>query len=528
MDNIKNPWDKFAEMSASKQIGIIATSAMAIVAIIALLIWGTTANYRVLYSGLDGSDTTAIMDQLSKQGIDYKLNESTGSILVAGNRVYQIRLEMSSQGIPKKTNSMDFFDGGQRMGLSKSMEKARLKRMMEIELSKSVMEIHSIKSARVHIAMPPNSVFTRERGSVTASVIVGVTENLTQKQVKSIISLISRSIPRLESKNVTIIDTNGKEWSKGENSSGEEGEEFKRKIEISLENSIDDIIGKIVGGVNVNAKVSVEMNFTKVETTSEVFSPNSGQVRSEEWNESVVNDKDGDSGKVPGALTNQPITTDVVATDKRGGSRETIKKKDGSYIKNYELDKIITHHNKKEPEIKRLTVAVIINVGREKNAEGKFVDRIRPEAEIKQYEEIVKNTVGFNAERGDSVIVISRKFEINNIITNLDAESGEQWYESTLFLEGGKWGTVIIAILLIIYLIIRPIINGIFRKEEIVETEDGEEDSTIKTMGESEMVAAGERVFESEVDEVKTLAEEDPDIVAQVVKQWISSGDDDE
>lgn len=527
MDNMRNPWDTFAGMSAGKQIGIIATSAMAIVAIIALLIWGTSANYRVLYSGLDGADTTAIMDQLSKQGIDYKLNESTGSILVAGDAVYQIRLEMSSQGIPKKTDSMDFFDGGQRMGLSKSMEKARLKRMMEIELSRSVMEIHSIKSARVHIAMPPNSVFTRERGSVTASVIVGVTENLTQKQVKSIISLISRSIPRLESKNVTVIDTNGKEWSKGENNNGEEGEEFKRKIEISLENNIIDIIGKIVGDGNVNSKVSVEMNFTKIETTSEVFSPNSGQVRSEEWNESVVNDKNGDSGNVPGALTNQPITTDVVATDNTKVESESIKKKDGSYIKNYELDKTITHHNKKEPEIRRLTVAVIINVGYEKNAEGVVVERIRTEGEIKQYENIVKNTVGFNSKRGDSVVVISRKFEINNIITELDIEGGIKWYESQIFLEGGKWGTVLIAILLVIFLIIKPIIDGIFRKEEIIKSETKEE-SVAKVMGESEIVAEGERVFDNEVDEVKSLAEEDPDIVAQVVKQWISNGEDDE
>lgn len=527
MENTKKPWDKFVEMSAGKQIGIIATTAIAIVAIIALLLWGTSANYRVLYSGLDGADTTAIMDQLSKKGVPYKLNESTGAILVGGDKVYEMRLEMSSLGIPKKTDNMDFFDSGQRMGLSKSMEKARLKKMMELELSRSIMEINAVKSARVHIAMPPNSVFTRERGEVTASVIVGVGDNLTKKQVKSIISLVSRSIPRLSASNVTVVDTNGKEWSKGDGDKGAEGEEFKDKIERHMEDSINDIIGNIVGEQNVNSKISVHMSFSEQETTSEIYSPNSGQLRSEEWQESVENDKDGDSGKVPGALTNQPMTTDVVASDAKKAGPELVKKKDGSYMKNYELDKTITHHKKTDPEIKRITVAVIINVAKEKDQDGKIVDKIRSEAEIKQYTDIVKNTVGYNKKRGDSVVVISRKFESNEGADSVDDGHKVQWYEMDIVLQGGKWGTVLISLLIIIFMVVKPIIEGIFRKEEEEVLTAEEEEERVK--GESELIAEGEQQFENEVQEVKNLAEGDPELVAQVVKQWIQSeGDGDE
>jgi len=517
----------FTDLSSGKQIGIIGSLAVAIVAIIVVMMWGLSPSYRVLYSNLNGGDASSIMDQLSKSGVDYKLNEATGSILVGRDDVYKVRLKMSSLGLPGESDNLDFFDSGQRMGLSKSMESARLKRMMEMELAKTINIIDGISKSRVHIALPPNSVFSRERGDVTASVILSVSEKLANSQIKSIISLVSNSIPRLSESNVSVVDSQGNllSTSVAEDVSGSS---YVEKLEISLEKRLNEILGKIVGSANVDAKVSVMVGFNEEEKTSEIFSPASGQIRSEVWSENVVSDTSSDSGKVPGALTNQPLKTDVTALDGEASDvNKIIKKKDGSYTKNYEIDKVITHIVNKAPVIKRITVAVILNTASEVDANGKTVPRPRTEDELAQFKEIVKNTVGYQENRKDNVVVISRQFEINPLSIDDDSEAKSQWWESNLALEGGKWGSVLISIMLIIFLIIRPIIRNIFAKE-VVEEEVVTTEEEIQEQSMSDQIKDGESQFASEMDEVRSIAKDDPAIVAQVVKNWIKEDEDNE
>jgi flagellar M-ring protein FliF len=521
------PWGRFASLSVGKQVGIIGSVALSFVAIIMVMMWGLSPSYRVLYNNLDGKDASAIMDSLSKQGIEYKLNESTGAILVERDRVYGLRLDMASQGLPSKKDNLDFFDSSQRMGLSKNMEAARLKKVMEIELSKSIEEINTVLSARVHIALPPNSVFSRERGKVTASVIVELSSKMSSNQVTSITSLVSRAIPRLEPGNVSIIDTSGNLLSKKDNGKSDGGE-YANKIESEIENRILDILGSVVGDNNVSAKVFVEMDFSETEQTSEVFTPDSGQIRSEKWEENIVTDDSKNKGKVPGSLSNQALVTDVSSVDaKNNGDKGNISKKDGRFTKNYELDKIITHLKNKEPKIKRITVAVILNSSITHDDDGNEIVRARTEEELAQFTTLVKNTVGFNQARGDDVAVLSRLFE-NRVDFNTDPDAGAiPWYEQTIVLEGGKWGSVLISILLIIFLVIKPLLAHIFAKEEedvVVE----EEEEVDKSMSKTDQIRAGEENFESEMDEVRKMADEDPAIVAQVVKQWIGEEDSDD
>ena len=529
MENQKTAWDNFANLSAPKQIGIIGSITFGIALIIGIMFWGMTPNYRVLYSNLDGTDTTAIMDHLSKKGIAFKLNETTGAILVPRDVVYKARLNLSAEGLPSKSDNLDFFDSGQRMGLSKNMETARLKKMMELELAKSINKIKDVNNSSVHIAIPPNSVFSRERGNVTASIIIDSRAKLSNQQIKSIVALVSRSVPRLEENNISVVDTAGNLLSTNNADGGEEADNLKNKMELTLQNRVSDIIGKIVGDGNVSAKVSIELDFSKNETTSEVFAPASGQVRSEQWEESVVNEAKAKEGQVPGALTNQPLKTDVQNVGGGEDGDEPVKKKDGKFTKNYELDKTIIHKKNSQPDIRRITVAVIVNVGRTIGQDGKISDRPRTTAEILEYEKLARNTVGFNKERGDQVVVISRKFEMQDFTIDDEKSGVEKWYEMPIVLEGGKWGTVLISILLIIFLIIRPLLKAIFAKEEEEKKKEEEEDEEGKDPSVSDLVKAGEEEFADEMAEVRKIAGEDPDIVAQVVKQWITEdGDDDD
>lgn len=526
MNEENDAWGKFTELSVGKQVGIIGSITFGIVFIIGLMMWGMSPTYRVLYNDLAGTDVSAIMDQLTKDGVDYRLNENTGAILVARDQVYKIRLQMAAKGIPETNNSLDFFDSGQRMGLSKKMEEARLKKVMEIELSKSIDQIKGVSGTRIHIALPENSVFSRERGKVSASIVINTTSKLSEYQIKSIISLVSKSVARLSPENVSIVDTNGNLLSKG--GEAEIAAEYTNKLENTLEKRIAEIIGSVVGEANVNAKASIEMDFARSERTSEIFSPKSGQIRSEQWEESVVNDENKSSGDVPGALSNQPLQTDV-STEGEKKKSEPVLKKDGSFTKNYELDKTITHVKNKEPGIKRITVAVVINLIKEIDGNGNVEYKPRSEDEMKEFKKIVENTVGFDSERGDNVVVISKKFESLDMGRFETAtESSTQWYEESIVLEGGKWGTVLISILLIVFLVIRPLIRNIFAKEIPEEGEaEEEEDKTLSPAGE---IKEGEARFEEEMAEVRKIADDDPAIVAQVVKQWISEdeGKDDE
>ena len=518
---MNTPWDKFAALGTSKQIGIIGSLTFAIVAIIAVIMWGTTPSYRVLYSNLSGEDSGAIMDQLSKSGINYKLNEASNSILVERDEVYKIRLDMSSLGLPKTSDNMDFFDSGQKMGLSKNMETARLKKMLEMELIKSINKIKSIRSSRIHIANPPNSVFSRERSPVTASVVVDVVDTVTTAQIKSIVSLVSASIPRLKKENVSVIDTRGSLLS---SKTTKTGSEQLNKIENDLEASVLSIIGVAVGEANVSAKVNVLMEYIKKEKTSEIFSPKSGQLRSEEWTENITIDQNANKGDVPGALSNQPLKTDVTEKDKKETVQsENFKTKDGKFAKNYELNKTILHEINETPVIKRITVAVVINHRKEIDKDGKVTYQERTEEEMKEFKKIVENTIGFNRARGDSAVVISRRFEgQEDFSIKNNAEPESQWWENPIVFESGKWGSVLISILMIIFLVIRPLIAHIFKEDEPEDTGEDEDKGPSK----GDLLKEGKKEFEDEMSEVRRIADEDPEIVAQVVKQWVS--DDDE
>jgi|JYMV01.1.fsa_nt_gi flagellar M-ring protein FliF len=520
---METPWSRFTELSVSKQIGIIGSLAFSIVAIIAVIMWGSTPSYRVLYSNLSGEDSGAVMDQLSKQGVEYRLNESTNSILVERDMVYKVRLDMSSLGLLKSSDNLDFFDAGQQMGLSKDMETARLKKMLELELTRSINKLETVRSSRVHIAIPPNSVFTRDRSPVTASVILEVADEVSSEQIKSIVALVSSSIPRLKKENVSVVDTSGNYLSKNdlENTS-----ETNSKIESALEKRVIDIIGSAIGQINVSAKVNVQMEYIKKEKTSETWRPNSGQIRSEEWFENIVIDKNLDKGLVPGALTNQPLKTDVAEKDgDKSSDNKNLKKKDGRYSKNYELDKTISHETNQTPEIKRITAAVIINYKREVDKDNKVSYTARSEEAINELRKIVENTIGYNQGRGDSVVVVSRKFEgMEDFSISGDPEEGEKWWDMPIVYDAGKWFSVILSLLIIVFMVIKPLIANIFRKEEEPEEEESQDEE--KPPSEGDMIRAGQKEFEDEMAEVRSIADDDPEIVAQVVKNWIGGDDD--
>lgn len=523
---MESPWSRFTELSVSKQIGIIGSLAFSIVAIIAVVMWGSSPSYRVLYSNLSGEDSGAIMDQLSKDGIEYRLNESTNSILVERDDVYKVRLDMSSLGLPKSSDNLDFFDSGQQMGLSKDMEAARLKKMLELELTRSINKIDTVRSSRVHIAIPPNSVFTRERSPVTASVILEVVDDVSSQQVKSIVSLVSSSIPRLKKENVSVVDTAGNHLSTSE---VENTSKTNSKLESELERRVIDILGSAIGGVNVSAKVNVQMEYIKKEKTSEIFRPNSGQIRSEEWVENIVVDKDLDKGNVPGALTNQPLKTDVKEKGEKSSTEpRNLKKKDGKYAKNYELDKTISHEINQTPEIKRVTAAVIVNYKKEVDKDKKATYTPRSEEEMKELRKIVENTIGYNKDRGDSVVVVSRKFEgLEDFSIIGEEDSGEKWWDMPIVYEAGKWSSVILSLLIIIFMVIKPLMANIFREKEEEEEGKSEEEEDEKAPTESDLIKAGQAAFEDEMSEVRKIADDDPEIVAQVVKNWIGGDDDD-
>jgi len=526
-------WEAFSQMPAQKQIMLVVILAMSIAAIIAVSIWAKDPHYRVLYSGLDGSEVSQIMDALAKDGVSAKLDEKTNAILVPSKSVYSARITLSSQGLPNQTDSsLASLTEGSQFGMSNSVESARLNRLNELEIARSIKTIQFVKDVRVHIAQPSNSVFVRERGNVSASVVLTISKGneVSDESIQAITHLITTAVPRLKSSDVSIVDQHGNLLSKNDPSARSSQKlKYKNEIEYNLEQTITSILTPIVGANGVIPEVTVLLKYEDVSETSEKFGPSEGKVRSEDIKEDVVNRDKKEEGGVPGALTNQPEKTDIAFTDKEP-EKEQPKSSSRHQIRNFEMDKTITHKKFNTPLLERISAAVVIDVDYKKEGD-KIVAVPRSEEEIQSLTELVKKAIDFNQGRGDSVVLISKEFK--KVAAPIENDEFD-FLDNPAFVELAKFGIGLLVVLLIVLLVIRPLMSYIMRtpekkseavKKQVQKTE--ESDGVLDSIVEREQNrTASEKAYDAEIREVQNIVKEDPQILSQVVRSWVVEDED--
>jgi flagellar M-ring protein FliF len=415
----RSGFSNFIQSGFGLNIALGAGIALAIGIMAAVFMWSMkTADYRVLLSNYSDRDGGAIVAALSQMAVPYKFSEDGGTILVPSGQVYDARLKLAAQGLPRGGNIGFELMENQKMGTSQFIEQVNYQRAQEGELARTINSIGSVASSRVHLAIPKPSVFVREKQFPTASVMVNLQPGraLDMGQVNAIVHLVSSSIPELPAKNVTVVDQNGSLLSAKTSDSNDPNKldpsqlKYVRDIQDNLNRRIEAILTPLLGEGNVKAQVAAEVNFATVEKATETYSPNSNPekntIRSQKSNESTSSDPV--KGGIPGAASNQAGAAPAAGAGAAAGAATNAKREN---IVNYEVDKVVSYTKEPVGGIKRLAVAVVVNLKPSVDAEGKTTQKPLTDEEKAQVTALIKEAVGFSQDRGDTINLTNSEFK---------------------------------------------------------------------------------------------------------------------
>ncbi|HSC67322.1 MAG TPA: flagellar basal-body MS-ring/collar protein FliF [Cellvibrio sp.] len=542
-----------SNLNLLRQIGLMVTLAASVAIGFAIVMWMQGEDYRPLYGRMDNLDAANVVDVLEQNQIKFKVDENSGAILVASEDVHMARLKLAEFGLPSSpTQGFELMDKEQPLGTSQFVENTRYQRSIEGELARTITSITSIRSARVHLAIPKKTVFVRDATNPTASVFVEVFagRSVEPAQVKAIMNLVASSVPGMKMADVTVVDQHGNLISTGEESAdllmAAKQHQYSQEVETSVIKRINGILEPVVGGGKFRAEVSADIDFTAVEQAAETFNPDLPAVRSEQTLNETRRAGDVAAG-IPGALTNQPPGTAAEAPeqiDPATGQPVTPPPPTNNReqaTRNYELDRTVSYTKHQQGTLKRLTVAVVVDDKVVKAADGTETHVPWTENELERLSILVRDAVGFSAVRGDSVNVLNSPFA--NRVEDPTAGMGDiPWWEQWI-VPNMRYIASVLVILLIVFGLLRPMFKSLSKQGgALAEQEEarqlaaleaagvggleGMSDETVTlTGGHSLMLPGPEQGYEEQLNAIKGLIAEDPGRVAQVVKQWINRDD---
>lgn len=529
-------------LSLQQKMGI----GIGIAALIALLagawMWGQTPDYRVLYSNLSDRDGGAIIESLQQMNIPYKFAEGGGALMVPSNQVHEARLKLASQGLPKGGSVGFELMENQKFGITQFAEQVNYQRALEGELARSVQTIGAVASARIHLAIPKPSVFVKDQQKPSASVVLTLRGGrlLDSGQVSAIVHLISSSVPDLEAKNVTVVDQDGTLLSAGQddNDTGMDAKqiEYVKQVEQGYIKRIENILAPLYGAENVRAQVTANIDFARVEQTAEVYNPNptpnESSIRSQQNSETLNGSGLAASG-VPGALSNQPpvpATAPIVAPPNAQGNpnQAAAPRVDNLHKEstiNYELNRTISHTVMPVGMIKRLSVAVVVNDRKTTDSKGKVSSRPLSDKEKAQIDMLVKDAVGFDSSRGDSLNIENASFKDYGEEAPKEVPIWKQTDMIELAKEIAKYLIITVVMLLVIFKVIKPALRPLeaFKVDEHISHEPVQ--AAAEHAEEEKIIVPASPSYENNLNLAKQIAQQEPKIVASVIKEWVNGNE---
>jgi flagellar M-ring protein FliF len=523
-DDVVLPARGFYGLPLMRQLGLMAGLAASVAIGVAVVLWSQQPGHKLLYSNLADQDSVAITDSLQRAGIPYSLANGTGTILVPEGRVHEARLKLAGEGLPRGAGGgFELLDKQKVFGVSQFMENARYQRALEGELAMTIGAINSVRSARVHLAIPRQTAFARNQKQPTASVTVDLYpgRSLNEGQAAAISHMVAASIPNLEVEHVTIIDQNGRLLTNGSADGNVRLSasqfDYRRQVEEHYIRRIEDILTPITGIGAVRAQVNADLDFTVTEQTQESFKPDQRAIRSEQIVEEIMTGRNPPAG-VAGNLSNQPPAGEEAAASGTDVSAGTSSRRN---IRNFELDKTISHTRMNGGVVRRLSAAVVVDDRVAINEAGEPVRAPLGEDELNRITQLVREAIGFDAERGDSVNVINASFT--------QAPEIEPLPEPSLLAGVEVWGILkqLFAIALVaalIFGVLRPVLRELATRGSAQSPLAGGAelaDDQLSLGGGQSSFPRGQS-FDSNIETVRTLASRDPKRVAQVVRNWVS------
>ncbi len=574
MDSVTNPLNDLskevetppvlkglANLSIARQLGLMLGIALSVAIGIAVVLWSQNESYDLLYAGMVAEDSSAVLETLEKMGIDYSVETDSGAIMVPADQVREIKLKLAAEGLPRTQSSgYEILDKESGFGTSKNIELMRFQRALEGEIAKTVSTIQNVKSARVLLALPKQSVFVRKKKKPSASVIVSLYQGRTLEkgQIEAIVHLVASSVPMMEAARVTVVDQKGRMLSSNDSSEDlfltSKQFEYKKNVEEHLMQRIENILLPLVGPEGLQAQISADVDFTVTEKTQEIFNPDLPALRSEQTqdSESTLSSIQG----VPGALTNQPPAAGVAPENAQPDPELPVETPPTSVSKtatrNFELDKTITHTRLATGVLRRLSVAVVVDDKKVLLEEGKHVMQPYSQESLNQLRELVMQAVGFDNSRGDQVTVTNVAFRVPD---EMEALPDVPLWEQAWFLDAAKHLTAVLVVLFLILGILRPTMRGLIARDEEVkalidahaeadsmggtvkfdadgkpvavpaenENADPGSDSIISAGAEDLLLLDAPQSYEKRLEYVQKLIDEDSQLVSQLLKGWIKS-----
>jgi flagellar M-ring protein FliF len=529
--------------TAGGQKILLALGVAAVIAVMAgVWMWGQQPVYRVLFSNFSDRDGGAIVAELEKMNIRYKYAEGGGAVLVPADQVHDARLKLAAQGLPKGGNVGFELMENQKLGSSQFLEQINFQRAMEGELARSIESVSSVQAARVHLAMPKDSVFVSEQRMPTASVLLNLHpgRTLDAQQVSAIVHLVASSVPELQPKNVTIVDQNGSllsDTSKVANANGMDPSQIKyvQDLQDNVVRRIESIITPIVGPNNVRAEATADVDFSHTEQAVESYKPNQTPdvmaIRSQQTSESL-NGSAG-AGGVPGALSNQPpapATAPIVAPGNGATPAPTAAatntRKDSTV--NYEVDKTIQYVQQGVGGLKRLSVAVVVNFKKSTDKAGKVTMKPLSDAEKTQITNLVKEAMGYSQERGDTINIENTPFATTEQEVIPEVPLWKQPGTINTALQAGKYLLMGVALLLLYLRMLKPMLKKITEPRALPapgQSQAQGHEPQLTAEGELMPMGSGQRNYQNNLERAQKLASEDPRVVANIVKTWVSSNE---
>ena len=548
---------RLQDIPVVRQLGLLGLVAATIALGLWLFTWSQKPDFVPVHAGLDAKATAEASELLRTARVPFKLDPATGALAVPVDQIGEARMALAAAGLPASSGSgFETIQGDQGFGTSQFIESARYQHAMEVELARTIANLRPVREARVHLALPKPSAFTRQREPASASVVLQLRSGSTleQGQVNAIVHLVASSTPGLPPEHVTVVDQFGRMLSnadpQSEDAVGARQFEQQRRQESVYVQRIEELLEPMIGAGRVSAKVSVDMDFAQTEEASERYGPQPAMVRSEQVTESgmlggaTAGGGDAVARGVPGSVSNTPADGDAAAvaplpepaaaTATGQGSR--------SAVRNYEIDRTLTHTRQAPGRIRRVTAAVLVdNIAPAQAATADGAASAAPapgraltEAELSRIETLVQQAIGFDAARGDVVSVVNAPFARNVVETPVDTLP---FWQHPRARELGRVVFGGLAVLLLIFTVLRPasrqLLSARTATATVIPAGELEQDPTVSLSvpGQARAAApaaggpaaAAAMSFDDKLEIARTAVSTDPKRVAQVVRDMVAS-----
>jgi flagellar M-ring protein FliF len=427
----------------------------------------TTPQMTTLFTDLSLEDSSSIIKDLERQGVQYELRNEGSTILVPKDKVTRLRMKLAEGGLPKGGGvGYEIFDKSDALGTTSFVQNINHLRALEGELSRTISSIDRIQAARVHLVLPERPLFSRETPEPSASIVVRVRGALEPQQIRAIRHLVASSVSGLKPQRVSIVDESGQLLADGASSDADQqvGDERRAAFEKRMRKEVEDIVSSVVGAGRARVQLSADFDYNKITQTSDKFDPEGRVLRSSQTREeqSATTDNNGQvtvGNELPG--TQQNNGNQQAARDQSKKTEET---------NNYEISRTTKTEVTEAGRVNRISVAVLVDGAYSKNEKGEFVYKERSKDELDRIAALVRSAIGFDQKRGDQVEVVNLKFAEGPAIVPIEQPQGilgmlQFTKDDVMYVI--ELGVMMVLGLVVLFMVVRPLVKRILASEEL-------------------------------------------------------------